>query len=296
MSDTVVVAVIPSEGCADALAFAADLARPSAAHVLAAGVAVVPVMAEREIFAAAQRGALERELSLMLQASPSDADPVPVVVTSSSVSRGLHEIAEEHDAMVLVVGPSRRGPVDRTFRGDPTLAIVHGSRCPVAVAPRGYADRPAGAAWTIGVAVDGAEETEHVLEHAVALAQAHGVGLEIVHVAETLRGYAMPPWMDVVSGGRYVAAVQAEARAVLQRATETVGGRVPVRTAVLEGSPAVALPGFGDDVDVLVVGSRAHGAVGRVLLGTTAGHVLHGAGCGVVIVPQHVATRALHPA
>lgn len=295
MSATIIVAATPSEAAADAIAFAADLARVRDARLILAGVAVVPVMAEREIYAAAQRGMLERELALLLETSDTPDGTVVAVVTSTSVSRGLHGLVEREEADLLVLGPSHRGPIQRTFLGDPTLATLHGSPCPVAVASRRYAERARDAALRVGVAIGAGEETGEVLETAIELARQLGSGLTIAHVADTLRGGALPPWMDAQSSARYVRAVREHAQVVLERADETVAGRVATRTVLLQGTPGAALADLADDLDLLVMGSRAHGGIGRVLVGSTAGAVLHATGSAVLLVPQ-TAVRAVTPA
>ena len=60
---------------------------------------------------------------------------------AASVGRGLHELAEELEADVLVVGASQQRMVGRALLRDNTLATLNGAPCAVAVAPAGYAQR-----------------------------------------------------------------------------------------------------------------------------------------------------------
>lgn len=286
MPQKIIVAATPPQAAADALALARDLARATGAELVVAGVAIAPPMAEREIYAKAQRAAMERELSLLV---PADTDPIPAsisVVVSRSVTRGLHALAEEEAADLLVLGPSHRGTIERIVEGDLTLSTLHGSTCPIAVAPPGYAERPADARRLIGVAVDGGEETADVLEYAATLAEQMEASLRIVDVAETTVGSVVPAWMDATATSHYVEAVRAEAYAVLKRAEEAVGGRVATSTELIQGLPGEELARFATRVDLLVMGSRAYGTAGRVLVGSTAGRVLHEAPCAVLVIPQ----------
>ncbi|WP_372789590.1 universal stress protein [Paraconexibacter sp.] len=288
MPAKIIVAATPPDAAADAVALAVDLARARGASLLVAGVAVVPMMADREVFARAQRGAMERELSLLV---PHDTDGVEAgiaVVVSRSITRGLHSLAEREHADLLVMGPTHRGTIERVFQGDLILSTLHGSTCPIAVAPAGYADRTSEDRPMMGVAIDGGEESDAVLDAAVTLAEQMGASLRIVHVAETPIGYAVPPWLDAAGSARYLEAVRAEGNAVLQRAEEKVDGRVPVSTKLLSGLPGEELARFGSEVDLLVMGSRAYGTVGRVIVGSTAGRVLHDAPCAVLVLPQTV--------
>ena len=73
----------------------------------------------------------------------------------------------------------------------------------------------------------------------------------------------------------------AEARAQLE-------GRVPARTISVPAAPARALTETAEreHADLVVVGSSHHGPVGRVLPGTTAERLLHGAPCAVAVAPR----------
>ena len=71
-----------------------------------------------------------------------------------SVGRGLHELAEQLEADVLVVGTSRQSVVGRLLRGDNARATLNGTPCAVAVAPSGYARRVC-AIERVGVRYDG---------------------------------------------------------------------------------------------------------------------------------------------
>ena len=55
---------------------------------------------------------------------------------------------------------------------------------------------------------------------------------------------------------------------------------------MLSGPPAEALveAAASTEADLLVVGSHGHGAVARVLLGSTTDRVVHLAGCPVLVV------------
>ena len=48
---------------------------------------------------------------------------------------------------------------------------------------------------------------------------------------------------------------------------------------------------LGEQVDLLVIGSRRWGAAARVLVGSTGEAVLHDAGCAVLVVPRPGAAR-----
>ena len=97
-------------------------------------------------------------------------------VWSSSVGRGLHELAESEGAGLLVLGSSRRGLLGRVLVGDHTRAALNGAPCAVALAPAGYCDH-FGGIRRIGVGYDGSVESEQALEIARRLPAAHDAEL-----------------------------------------------------------------------------------------------------------------------
>jgi nucleotide-binding universal stress UspA family protein len=97
-------------------------------------------------------------------------------VESSSVGRGLHELAAVERADLLVVGSCRRGLLGRVMIADETSDGLDGAPCAVAVAPFGYADRGSALA-EIGVAYNGSPESNDALAVARTLAVEHDARL-----------------------------------------------------------------------------------------------------------------------
>jgi nucleotide-binding universal stress UspA family protein len=60
---------------------------------------------------------------------------------------------------------------------------------------------------------------------------------------------------------------------------------VPAEPLVVPPGPAAALLGATHDASLLVVGSRGHGGVAGLLLGSVSHSVVHRATCPVVVVP-----------
>lgn len=124
------------------------------------------------------------------------------------------------------------------------------------------------------VGIDGSAASHKAARMAAEIAGKFGARLTLAYVVPRL---LLPP--DAY--GLTVAEVEAEHRAhadeVLAAATAALGpGAAPARL-VLFGSPADALveAAQAEQADLVVVGSRGHGAVSRVLLGSTSGRVVH---------------------
>jgi nucleotide-binding universal stress UspA family protein len=196
-------------------------------------------------------------------------------VEGDSVGAALHELAESEGADALVVGSSRRGLIERVFLGGVTRAALHDARCPVAVAPSGYGRRahPIG---KIGVGYNGSPESRRGLAAGRRLAAETGSTLEVFEVVST------PPCDSMESYYNPVAAI---ARAV-RRTEERLGQLGGVRPHAVYGVPAEELALYSGSVDLLIVGSRDHGPLGRLLLGSTSVSLARSVRCPLLILPR----------
>jgi nucleotide-binding universal stress UspA family protein len=136
MFDNVLVGVDGRQGGRDAIALAKTLASPAArltlAHVYgghSAGGRLSALAMPLDLEAA--------EELLARAASDVGGQPQTALIYESSVGRGLHELAEQRGADLLVVGSSRRALLGRVLMGDDARAALNGAPCALAVAPRG---------------------------------------------------------------------------------------------------------------------------------------------------------------
>ncbi len=181
------------------------------------------------------------------------------VVGSSTVGRGLHESAEALGADLLVVGSARRGILGRVLVGDDTRVALNGAPCAVAIAPAGYAQDRA-AMGEIGVGYDGSPESEHALGVARRLAEEHHAQLSALDaIFFPARLVVGPPLPDA-----------AMIDGMLQEARERIAVLGDVEPHVVYGEPAEELAMYSASVDLLVVGSRSYGPIGRLVHGSTA--------------------------
>jgi len=85
---------------------------------------------------------------------------------------------------------------------------------------------------------------------------------------------------------------ESDTRQVLDATIDEVLGSTPrtdVTTVVVEGRPAPVLLEQSRDADLLVVGSRGHGAFTGMLLGSVSEHCVSHASCPVVVVRSQAA-------
>jgi len=79
-----------------------------------------------------------------------------------------------------VVGSTHRGSVGRVFPGSTAERLLVDAPCPIAIAPRGFAERARASIATIGVGMDDTRSGEAALEEARKLAAHLSATLEIL--------------------------------------------------------------------------------------------------------------------
>jgi nucleotide-binding universal stress UspA family protein len=133
----------------------------------------------------------------------------------------------------------------------------------------------------IVVGVDGSEASRDALHWAAVQAGLVGGRLEVIMTWElpTTYGWAAPypEGFDP----------EADTRRLLEdmvAAVRTDHPGVEVHTQVLEGHPAPVLIDAAGGAELLVVGSRGHGAFAGMLLGSVSEHCVSNSPCPVVVV------------
>jgi nucleotide-binding universal stress UspA family protein len=183
------------------------------------------------------------------------------VHSASSVVRGLHELAEREAADVVAVGAEHRYGVGRLKPGGIIERLLHGAARPVLVV--GDERDGEAAVRTVGVAHAGDADGEAALAAGTALARDVGATVRVLRVEEAA----------TVGTSTAVAPLVAE---------------IPTTAEVrrVEGHAARELMREGDDLDLLVLGSRGYGPPGTVLLGSVSRRVVAHARCPVLVVPR----------
>jgi nucleotide-binding universal stress UspA family protein len=208
-------------------------------------------------------------------------------VTSSSAADGLHELAEDAGAGLIVIGSTHHGALGRVFMGTVAADLLRGSPCPVVIAPRGYARRYANRLLeVVVVGYDASPEARVAAEFAARIASAAAASLRVIAVLEP------PPLAAMNPGAGYgVDDLMADEAQQLDREVAGLVESLPPDLApegrVISGDAARTLVSeSAQGVDLLVLGSRGHGALGRTLLGSVSAEIVRSASCPVMVVPH----------
>ena len=199
-----------------------------------------------------------------------------ITLVALSPGAALHLRAEEQGADLLVVGSCSHGTFGRAMLGDDTRAALNGAPCAVAIASVGYAEHssPIG---KIGVAYNGSPESKAALAVARELAaqtEASVHALEVVSIPTyAFTGVVATAFGDGIDE-------------MLEDANSRLKEFPDVDGRAVYGLAGEELAAFGDEVDILVVGSRGYGPIRRLVLGSTSEFLERHARCPLLVLPR----------
>jgi nucleotide-binding universal stress UspA family protein len=141
------------------------------------------------------------------------------------------------------------------------------------------------------VPTDGSEGVERAIEHAVDVATIHEAALHGIYVvnSDAYAGLAIESsWQGIGD------LLEEDAETAVARVQEIAADRstyadpaVPVRTAVVEGSPGREIVRYAEaeECDLIVMGTHGRGGLDRLLLGSVAESVIRASSVPVTTVP-----------
>jgi nucleotide-binding universal stress UspA family protein len=199
---------------------------------------------------------------------------------ANSPAHVLSDLAEQEGHDLVAIGPCYPGAVGRIVLGSVGTGLMHGACAPVAVATRGYHRLHRREIKEVAVAWDGSPEAREAVLLAEALARRESARLRLITV--DVRETTLP---GLVGWEPPVPKTPAE---VLEEGVDLVSPHLEVVGKLLNGSsiPAAIAEECRAGVDLVVVGSRGYGALGRVLVGSVGTGLLHRSPCPVIAVPR----------
>jgi nucleotide-binding universal stress UspA family protein len=282
----ILVGIDGSAGAQDALAFAEQFAEITGARLRLAHAFPYDDTPSRAA-STAFRDALHSEAEALL-AQVDVVDAPRHVVADVSPPHALHELAREHGSSLIVVGSTHRGPIGRVLPGSTNERLLHGSPCPVAIVPQGYA-KAERTLRTIGVGYEGSEESEAALSSASELARRLGAVLRPIHVFDSSE-IGTPALMTTQGYISVHEEVERKQREHFNKRIAQQPDDVAVEAVFTAGSPNRELASQSESVDLMVLGSRGYGPLHAVMLGGVAHAVVRKAACPVLILPRGVKT------
>jgi nucleotide-binding universal stress UspA family protein len=277
MFKTVLVGIDEQSRGRDAIALATRLVSPGGNLIFGH---VHPGFALRGRGLPGELEAIEQQTAQALLASviaESRVDAEPCSVGADRIGSGLHRMAEITGADLLVLGSSREGQNGRVWLRDGVRNAINGAPCAVVVAPLEYAEL--GTPITqIGVAYNGSAES-----HA-ALAVGRGLAFELGANTIAFQALQRPVYeAQSVSAERLAEATRGIEANQREHLVEETG----IDACASCGDAVQEISVFSGSVDLLIVGSRDYGPVGRLVHGSTTHRLL-----GYARSPLLILTRA----
>jgi nucleotide-binding universal stress UspA family protein len=146
------------------------------------------------------------------------------------------------------------------------------------------------------LATDGSESAVVALDLVASLPWPSGTTIRVIEVIETLDELFGAPWPTVatVDPALLEADLRASARETLdQSRSRLTGPGLTIETAVLHGRPAsvVVAEAQAARSDLIIVGSRGHGSIERMLLGSVSAEVVDHAPAPVLVARARAVDR-----
>lgn len=285
MSKPILIGCDGSEGSRDALELGAVLARSLDAVPLAASI--VPysnlVLSQEKVDEVVER--VSAPFLKMAREHLGEFDFENRAALNVSPAAGLDALAEDEDALLIVVGSGHRGTLGRMLLGSVGRSLLAGAPCPVAVPPRGYAGDGEHRISSIGVGFDGSDEARGALGVAVALAKELEAQISVIGALEPINPYHYP--VSPFDADSYLSAAAKSLEDAVDEAVELCSDEeLTARHEIVRGDPSHAIAEAAADDDLLVLGSRRFGPMARTFLGSVSAGVMEHASCPVLIVPR----------
>lgn len=131
------------------------------------------------------------------------------------------------------------------------------------------------------VAIDGSQQSREALTIALDLAGRYRATICLLH--------AFPHVSDLLGTPQYEHLLEARStigQQILDSTRAQIDKDVPIETQLIEGpaAPAILRVAAEDSCDLIVMGSRGHGQLAGILLGSVSSAVAQRANCPVLIV------------
>jgi nucleotide-binding universal stress UspA family protein len=241
-------------------------------------------------------GDMSAHASLASDLRARDVSATVRAVEHGNAAYALADAAKEIEPSLVVVGSTRRSKLGRVLLGTTASHLMSGSQCPVVVVPRGHelhADR----VRRVGAAFVPTDEGRDALRTAALLARSAGARLEAVmvlspkHAGEQSPGMMARAHHDVDAAEGPAARDHLAAEEALREALAASAPDLGVEPDILFQDSADGLIAASEGLDLLVMGSAAHGPAGAVALGGVARRVTASSGCPVLVLPRDAADR-----
>jgi nucleotide-binding universal stress UspA family protein len=291
--------LVPLDGSAfseSALPVAVTIARRWNADLEILTVQTDPPMLAHDLLELPSYGWLEQYVEEVAERVRAEAGvTVRATVLKGSPAEATHNHAAERGVDLVVMATHGRGPMSRFWLGSTADGLIRRSTIPILLlrpceeAPETKAEfNPR----RVLVPLDGSDESESILTHAVALAGNGETEFDILRVYPYPRDYAssyLPHTVqvnaDVLEEGRAAAAEYVEEQAAML----TERGIPATAHIITDREPAAGILHFAEQsgTDLIAMCTHGRGGVSRLVLGSVTDKVIRGAQIPTLVSHPH---------
>ena len=206
-----------------------------------------------------------------------------VHVEKGSPADALQALAESGEADLMVLGSTHHAHLGSVSPGSVSEHLLHGARCRLVIAPKGYGDEDHSEdrLRVAAVGFDGMAESYAALDEAAKLAAKFGGSLRVIGVATPV------PAMGAAAAAQAGPEAGPDFQTQLSNAVAELPPELRALPVFERGDPVTKLLEAAEmGVDLLVLGSRGFGPVMRLLIGSVSSRVIREAPCPVLVVPR----------
>ena len=268
---------------------ATDLLAKSEAAVRRAGMLADQMGAELTLLHVRQPGD-SRPLAHIkghIEASGARSQTRPsVIVRTGDPARLIIDTLEESNSQLLILGQHARRPLRDALVGTIAEKVLMVKRRPLLVVQ----EEPLAAYERVLLALDASETSAGAVKASESLVVAPRTRMKVVHAHETpftsMLDYA---GVDADAIARYASDWERDAVSAVRalvRSASVDDERYEI--SVEQGQPVSAILRVVESYapDLMVIGTRGRGRVGRALLGSVANRLLHELSCDALFVPE----------
>lgn len=213
-------------------------------------------------------------------------DPASVILRTANAGR----------AGVIVLGASERTGFDRFRFGSVAETVAVEAAQPVLVIPAGTTTDPGAGFRSIVVAVDLSDGSTDAVAAALSMAGPN-TRVTVVHVIPGVPMPGAPRYMYHLMEPEYQRRLAQDAWRRMPEMIPAKRSAPRVHTRVATGDPTAEILRVAreSDADLILVGVRPRGVIGRLLFGSTAARVIRGTGVPVLAMPPVAEGMAAPP-
>jgi nucleotide-binding universal stress UspA family protein len=242
-----------------------------------------------------QREKLAQELGRLVEPNLGKGVPIETTLVEGDPASQIQSVAEALPADLVVLGTHGRTGFQHLLLGSVAERVLRTAPCPVLTVGKEQTAATAGPLFRrILCAADLTKASERTLHMALSVAEENLARLTLLHVVEGVLGEAGPPlYRPVPESAPLRRALVYDAKERLESAARSAHSCCDVSVRVETGSAWRQILRIGEETyaDLIVVGAHAHGAFGRLFLGSTANQVVRHARCPVLIVRETMCLR-----